>query len=944
MDKQQLSNLLHIQKASRENRLVIFVGAGVSANSGIPTWNKLVDTFKEELPDRLFQEADALKIAQLYKDSRGHKEYMDKVKSILLHNKVVPNPLHKSILSLNPCHIITTNYDDLLEQALLNEYLLYDIIREDKDIPQMTYPNALVKMHGDYSKDNIVLTESDYYNYKKNFPLIRAFVQSLFASKLVLFVGFSFSDLNLKMILNELQNILLENMQRAYLLSCDEPDCITKQYFEKKGINILYLSEKDIDTISEYPNEKSTLKNIGLQTDKILHAIKNYSATSKEELSEYVYGRIFSYFNELRSFGDGLRYFFPNNSEMCWNTHSNGLQTFLPYFTKLAKELKTKQAKRQYLSKHPNIDLHILVKIALYNYLYEIDGLRIIDSNILANREQYMKLPSLYFIHLFDSKKILQILKELRKKSIQYTIDDLELPYTLYVLGDYIEAYRHYVKLLPKYWNRQKYILYFICRYNILSIRNGVYRQKFYDEGYVIERELELASLASLETILSKLPIDSEIKNIFKDLISFRKIGEHVIDSEKLKEEIYKQRKSAEKGGCSINSNITKLMSLYQRESMFSWANYIVYDNNAHYKSICDNTALGILNSFATPSSTMFGGKMYSTKITALDAFMLELLIFEIDNKRLKDIIKGYEIDTLELDSSGIEYINSCLNGLNEKGQTMFVQDENLRNPLENLLYLISKSNDKAINTGILYRVLIKYISHYQNSQFDKQTIELIIKKYPAEETATKDLLWKILNCTKEKGQYTNCIFNLVKQLKKQSFTFNEFEFGKLQNKDKLTVEMGFLYPSLNEDSKEIVLDFCLNNFDCIYDYAYFIYQNNIYSNSINRFQELIEDTKQNGLHARLCHLLAQIRQCEKFKELHCYIDKLAESNDCISFFLSPVDFQNTEIVEVFWILEYDDEKRQELFSIPVYKEKLKAYITQSNLSKRSLECLLKFM
>ena len=36
----------------------------------------------------------------------------------------------------------------------------------------MTFPNTLVKMHGDYAKDNIVLTESDYFNYKENFPLI----------------------------------------------------------------------------------------------------------------------------------------------------------------------------------------------------------------------------------------------------------------------------------------------------------------------------------------------------------------------------------------------------------------------------------------------------------------------------------------------------------------------------------------------------------------------------------------------------------------------------------------------------------------------------------------------------------------------------------------------------------------------------------------------------
>ena len=102
MDNQQIANLLNIQRASRENRLVIFVGAGVSMNSSVPSWNQLINRMKAELPNEFSEETDALKIAQIYKDSRGHKEYMDKVKDILLYNKAVPNPLHKSILASNP--------------------------------------------------------------------------------------------------------------------------------------------------------------------------------------------------------------------------------------------------------------------------------------------------------------------------------------------------------------------------------------------------------------------------------------------------------------------------------------------------------------------------------------------------------------------------------------------------------------------------------------------------------------------------------------------------------------------------------------------------------------------------------------------------------------------------------------------------------------------------
>ena len=96
MDKLQLSNILHIQEASKQGRLVVFIGAGVSNNSGVPTWSTLIQEMRNECGAD--QETDDLKIAQLYKDARGEKEYMDKVKEVLLYNRVVPNEIHKAIL------------------------------------------------------------------------------------------------------------------------------------------------------------------------------------------------------------------------------------------------------------------------------------------------------------------------------------------------------------------------------------------------------------------------------------------------------------------------------------------------------------------------------------------------------------------------------------------------------------------------------------------------------------------------------------------------------------------------------------------------------------------------------------------------------------------------------------------------------------------------------
>ena len=190
-----------------------------------------------------------MKIAQLYKDARGEKEYMDKVKNVLKYNKVIPNIIHKDILTLTPCHIITTNYDNLLEQEIENEFKQYAIIKEDRDLPNMLYSNSVTKMHGDFDANNIVLTESDYHNYAKNFPLIRSFVISLFASKLVVFVGFSFADLNLKIILNDVHSVLEDSMQKAYLITDEKPDVLTVKYYQNKGINIVYLDDVDIQSI-----------------------------------------------------------------------------------------------------------------------------------------------------------------------------------------------------------------------------------------------------------------------------------------------------------------------------------------------------------------------------------------------------------------------------------------------------------------------------------------------------------------------------------------------------------------------------------------------------------------------------------------------------------------------------------------------------------------------
>lgn len=944
MDNQQIANLLNIQRASRENRLVIFVGAGVSMNSSVPSWNQLTNRMKAELPNEFSEETDALKIAQIYKDSRGHKEYMDKVKDILLYNKAVPNPLHKSILALNPCHIITTNYDDLIEQELSKDFLQYHIIREDKDIPQMTYPNTLVKMHGDYVTDNIVLTEDDYYNYKENFPLTRAFVLSLFASKLILFVGFSFADLNLKFILNELKNILSDKMQRPYLLSCDEPSYATKLYFVKKGVNIVYISEADVDLLNDGKYQSKDLSGIGLHTDKLLYAIKNYSAIPQDNLALYLYNRIVPYMSEMRSFGDGLQYFFPK-MKLHRKAHSSGLRTFTEYFKQLAKDLATNEAKRKFLRENPAINLRTLMKLAYYNYLFEIDGLTILDAKLIENIKEF-NASTLDYIHQFDSAKVNQIVKKLRVRRLTYTIEDLELPYILYTLGDAYSAYKFYGDLLTEYWNKKKYILYFICRHNMWAIRYCVCNQLWHNDKYDEGKEIELASSTNLDTILAKLPIESEVKMILQDMISYRSIGDRTLHTVHLKEEIYQQRKNAENGGGSINSFIPNLMSQFYRESLFSWANFIIWDNNAYFKQLSENNALGILNSFAIPSSSMFGGYGRNTRICALDAFMLESLIFSIDHKRLREIIKGYDIKTLSFSQKGVNYITSCLDGLLEETENMFFDEKLFFAPLNNLLLIISKAKDERIDAVKIYDVVVKYLNNqYYNRQFESNILMQIICNYAPNVHRKKELIIKLLDFTDSYQQYLNCILFLSKELYDEHQIIDSFSFNHFANKENIGTEMSYLYPILQGEIQEKVLNFSLEKINNLYDYIYFINKNNIKTYSVGKFRELLELMKFSAITYSTYYILAELRKKDIFQELHQYIDESTLlDKECIRFFLAPFEYDNEKNVEVPWILSFDEDNRQMLFKKEVYKNKLKQYICDPLVQEGEKLQLLKYL
>nr|WP_276508937.1 SIR2 family protein [Periweissella fabalis] len=187
---------------------------------------------------------------------------MEKINGILSEGKVPqPNKLHELIFK--PQHIITTNYDTLLEDMINRGLKMYSVLKKDDDIPYADSTNYLIKMHGDLAENNIVLKEDDYLEYENNFPMMSTLIKSLIMNNTLLFVGYSLNDSTFNSIYHLIQNTFGENDNQAYFYTPEKLEDAYKIYYSKKGLFVISTEEADLDKgkATEEFLEKITTKN-----------------------------------------------------------------------------------------------------------------------------------------------------------------------------------------------------------------------------------------------------------------------------------------------------------------------------------------------------------------------------------------------------------------------------------------------------------------------------------------------------------------------------------------------------------------------------------------------------------------------------------------------------------------------------------------------------------
>ena len=142
---------------------------------------------------------------------------------------------------------------------------------------------------------------------------------------------------------------------------------------------------------------------------------------------------------------------------------------------------------------------------------------------------------------------------------------------------------------------------------------------------------------------------------------------------------------------------------------------------------------------------------------------------------------------------------------------------------------------------------------------------------------------------------------------------------------------------------QEKIREFSLSKIGNLHNFIYFIKHNEIEDFPVERFKILLQEDK-TQLSDRTLFLLSEIRKDSRYNQLNGYIDELAKENNCLQFFLSPLDYPEPQNVKINWLLCFNEEISIKLFENNFYKEKLKCFMIEGNASQSYKKQFMKYL
>jgi hypothetical protein len=293
--------------------VVPFLGAGASCvgRSREEVWSLRTSTFLPSGSDlsclladeagfpakEKWEKSDLAKVCSYYADMGGMgRETLRRRLRQILNRDYKPGPLHRFLAEIPaPQVIVVTNYDTLVEQALIEAGKPFDLVvypadsREnanailywphgaqegefqsprklDIDLSKTT---VIYKMHGTINPqsdrwDHFVITEEDYVEFLSRMTsngAVPSIFYEYFLERSFLFLGYSLRDWNLRLVLRNLRSQLArrgksaphrqESGPRSWCIQHDPSD-VERTLWERRNVNIFNVDlDEFVARISE---------------------------------------------------------------------------------------------------------------------------------------------------------------------------------------------------------------------------------------------------------------------------------------------------------------------------------------------------------------------------------------------------------------------------------------------------------------------------------------------------------------------------------------------------------------------------------------------------------------------------------------------------------------------------------------------------------------------
>ncbi len=634
MKKDYAAIINDICNASEHHNLTFFVGAGVSRCSGAKGWGESIKEIYLKLngvEKENFSTDEFLSIAEaFYHHSKS--EYEKYLIANFYDPHLEPNKIHDLFFQFNPASFITTNFDELLEKAAVKNCKTFISVSKEDEITSVNGERFIIKAHGDCRRKNMVFKDSDYLNYSTEHKLIDTLIKSVFASNLVVFIGYGLQDYTIRYILNWVHNRLKGKFKPIFIYT-DTNKLLQSdiEYQEARGLRI-------VDWHDFSMSGKKNAKFI----NRYLSVLESFSSGRQEK---FLYNKNKENFDLLYKKLQPLNKFFALRHEDIINAlkyyvdiDSAGLITTIPsrpdilkLFLDYTVEKDNKKIITDKKSKEYKIISQVFRKAGIVYAMRKGKKIKF-EKNYIADKN----------IILFDYKRMLSFVS----KNFSSLSQNYKKAYYLFCLGRYKESYDLYQHVAYDAFYDKNFLLYYFSQKNLYNLHEMKLHNSFL---YDFTETMNIPKYE--EEIFAGLPQDfktlySQFDNLYTSNALHKNIYKAKSISEKM--ENTNSTNSVELGETSFSQGINFIYNVLH----FVLGNFLLSDNFAEFKS----SIMLILNEQLFQYSEV--GKKAISRIPFSSFKNYPIIFDEIDifcfinyysEKELQCVFSKYKIKTLNV-------------------------------------------------------------------------------------------------------------------------------------------------------------------------------------------------------------------------------------------------------------------------------------------------------